>query len=135
MTGRVTVRNFIAVWLDEQKHSVSAKTYTADADRIRSLIDQRGDREITRVLIILTKSGLAESSVRHFRDSLSSLFAWAVRERMAAPAMAISRPTWSRPTLKAGAAAACTACQPQRRPVGRMQVHQRVDQVGLRELR
>jgi hypothetical protein len=31
MTGRATVRNFLAVWLDEQKHSVSAKTYTADA--------------------------------------------------------------------------------------------------------
>jgi site-specific recombinase XerD len=42
------------------------------------------DREITRALIILTKSGLAESSVRRFRDSLSSFFAWAVRERMIA---------------------------------------------------
>jgi site-specific recombinase XerD len=135
MTGRATVRNFIAVWLDEQKHSVSAKTYTADADRIRSLIDQRGDREITRVLIILTKSGLAESSVRHFRDSLSSFFAWAVRERMIAPAMAISRPIRSRQRQGRPAVARATACQPQRRPVGRMQVHQRVDQVGLRELR
>jgi site-specific recombinase XerD len=135
MTGRATVRNFIAVWLDEQKHSVSAKTYTADADRIRSLIDQRGDREITRVLIILTKSGLAESSVRHFRDSLSSFFAWAVRERMIAPAMAIRRPAWSRPTSRPVRRAACHSLPTQRRPVGRMQVHQRVDQVGLRQLR
>jgi hypothetical protein len=54
------------------------------------------DREITRALIILTKSGLAESSVCHFRDSLLSFFAWAVRERMIAPAMAISRPIRSR---------------------------------------
>lgn len=42
------------------------------------------DREITRALIALTKSGLAESSVRRFADSLSSLFVWAVRERMIA---------------------------------------------------
>src|SRR5215212_11320589 len=115
MIGRATVRNFIAVWLDEQKHSVSAKTYTADADRIRSLIDQRGDREITRVLIILTKSGLAESSVRHFRDSLSSFFAWAVRERMIAPAMTISRPALSRPTSRPVRRRRAIACQPPRR--------------------
>jgi site-specific recombinase XerD len=112
MTGRATVRNFLAVWLDEQKHSVSAKTYTADAALPRLVPTALGvlsinavtDREITRVLIILTKSGLAESSVRHFRDSLSSFFAWAVRERMIAPAMAISRPTSSGANLKAGAA-------------------------------
>src|SRR5215212_2206220 len=121
MIGRATVRNFLAVWLDEQKHSVSAKTYTADADRIRSLIDQRGDREITRVLIILTKSGLAESSVRHFRDSLSSFFAWAVRERMIAPDMAIRRPAWSRPTSRPVRRAECHSLPTQRRPVGRMQ--------------
>jgi hypothetical protein len=29
--GRVTVRTLLPVWLDERKHSVSAKTYTADA--------------------------------------------------------------------------------------------------------
>ena len=49
--GRATVRTLLPVWLDERKHSVSAKTYTADAalpplgtDRVRSLIDQRGNR-------------------------------------------------------------------------------------------
>ena len=93
------------------------------------------DREITRALIILTKSGLAESSVCHFQDSLLSFFAWAVRERMIAPAIAISRPIRSRQRQGQPAVARATACQPQRRPVGRMQVHQRVDQVGLRELR
>jgi site-specific recombinase XerC len=115
MTGRATVRNFLAVWLDEQKHSVSAKTYTADAALPRLVPTALGvlsinavtDREITRVLIILTKSGLAESSVRHFRDSLSSFFARAVRERMIAPAMAISRPTSSRPTSRPVRRAAC----------------------------
>jgi hypothetical protein len=31
LAGRATVRNLLAVLLDERKHSVSAKTYTADA--------------------------------------------------------------------------------------------------------
>lgn len=29
--GRATVRTLLPVWLDERRHSVSAKTYTADA--------------------------------------------------------------------------------------------------------
>jgi hypothetical protein len=90
--GRAIVRTLIPVWLDERKHSVSAKTYRADAALPRLVPTALGalsinavtDREITRALIILTKSGLAESSVRRFRDSLSSFFAWAVRERMIA---------------------------------------------------
>jgi integrase len=90
--GRATVRTLLPVWLDERKHSVSAKTNTADAALPRLVptafaalsINAVTDREITRALIILTKSGLAESSVRRFRDSLSSFFAWAVRERMIA---------------------------------------------------
>ena len=42
------------------------------------------DREVTRALIALNQSGLAESSVRRFRASLSAFFAWAVRERLIA---------------------------------------------------
>ena len=92
---------------------MSAKTYTADAALPRLVPTALGvlsinavtDREITRVLIILPKSGLAESSVRHFRDPLSSLSA--VRERMIAPAMAISRPALSRPTSRPVRRAAC----------------------------
>jgi integrase len=40
------------------------------------------DREVQRALVQLTKEGFAEASVRRFRASLSSFFAWAVRERM-----------------------------------------------------
>ncbi len=43
------------------------------------------DREVTRALIALNKSGLAESSVKRFRASLSAFFAWAVRERFILP--------------------------------------------------
>jgi site-specific recombinase XerC len=121
---------------------VSAKTYMADAALPRLVPTALGvlsikavtDREITRALIILTKSGLGESSVRHFRDSLSSFFAWAVRQRMIAPAMAISRPALSRPTSRPVRRAAChslptptTPCRPNAGPP--------VDQVGLRQLR
>jgi len=42
------------------------------------------DREVSRALVALIRRGLAESSVRRFRDSLSAFFAWAVRERMIA---------------------------------------------------
>jgi site-specific recombinase XerD len=37
---------------------------------------------VTRALVGLTTDGLAEASVRRFRASLSSFFAWAVRERL-----------------------------------------------------
>ena len=36
------------------------------------------DREVSRVLIALVRGGLAESSVKRFRDSLSAFFAWTV---------------------------------------------------------
>ena len=90
--GRSTVRTLIPVWLEERKHSVSAKTYVADAALVRlvphSLAALRiaavSDREVSRALIALSRTGLAEASVRRFRDSLSSFCAWAVRERMIA---------------------------------------------------
>jgi site-specific recombinase XerC len=80
------------VWLDGRRHSVSAKTYVADAalpwltpSALAGLkIAAVTDREVSRALIALTRRGLAESSVRHFWDSLSAFFAWAVRERMIA---------------------------------------------------
>jgi integrase len=88
--GRATVRSLLPVWLEERTHSVPAKTYTADAALLRLVpqslaalsINAVTDREVTRALITLTSDGLAESSVRRFRASLSSFFAWAVRERL-----------------------------------------------------
>lgn len=40
------------------------------------------EREVSRALVSLLRSGLAEKSVKRYRASLSSFFAWAVRERM-----------------------------------------------------
>ena len=88
--GRRTVRVLIPEWLAEREHAVSRKTFVADS-ALRRLtppalaalqIGAVTDREVYRALIALNQSGLAESSVRRFRASLSAFFAWAVRERL-----------------------------------------------------
>ena len=88
--GRPLVRTLLPVWLDERRHAVSAKTYKSDAALPRLVptslaalqVGAVTDREVSRALIALVRSGLAESSVKRFRDSLSAFFAWAVRERL-----------------------------------------------------
>ena len=67
--GRATVRTLLPIWLDERRHSVSAKTYTADAALPRLIptalavlkIAAVTDREVSRALVALTRRGLAES--------------------------------------------------------------------------
>ena len=89
-TGRILVRKLLPVWLEERKVTVSRKTYIADAAVPRLLPTSIAalqmaavtDREVSRALVTLTRQGLAEASVRRFRASLSSFFAWAVRERI-----------------------------------------------------
>ncbi len=88
--GRRTVRRLLPEWLAERQHVVSRKTYVADSALLRLTppalaalqIGAVTDREVTRAMIALNRSGLAESSVRRFRASLSAFFAWAVRERL-----------------------------------------------------
>ncbi|HEX5534455.1 MAG TPA: hypothetical protein VFX33_12005 [Actinomycetales bacterium] len=90
--GRRTVRVLLPEWLAEREHAVSRKTYVADRalPRLRppALVACRSapsaEREVTRALLALNRTGLAESSVKRFRASLSSFFAWAVRERLIA---------------------------------------------------
>jgi integrase len=90
--GRASVRSLLPVWLEERKHAVSPKTYVADAALVRLVppslsamqIAAVTDREITRVLVGWSRHGFAEASVRRTRNSLSSFFAWAVRERLIA---------------------------------------------------
>jgi integrase len=90
--GRATVRSLFPVWLDQRKDAVSSKTYTADCAVIRLTptsfaalsVGVVTDRDVSRALLALTRKGLAEASVRRYRDSLSSFFAWAVCERLIA---------------------------------------------------
>jgi integrase len=98
------------VWLEERRHSVSAKTYVAGAALPRLMpialaslrVGAVTDREVTRALVSLSRSGLAEASVRRFRASLSSFFVWAVRERMIGtnPAAASRTPKSSAPRVE-----------------------------------
>ena len=90
--GRRSVRVLLPEWLQEREHAVSRKTYISDAALGRLTppalaalqIGAVTEREVTRALVALNRSGLAESSVKRFRASLSSFFAWAVRERLIA---------------------------------------------------
>ena len=90
--GRATVRSLFPVWLEQRKDAVSSKTYVADCAVIRLTptsiaalsVGAVTDRDVSRALLTLTRKGLAEASVRRYRDSLSSFFAWAVRERLIA---------------------------------------------------
>lgn len=90
--GRRTVRVLLPEWLHEREHAVSRKTYVSDAALLRLTppalaalqIGAVTDREVVRALIALNRSGLAESSVKRFRASLSAFFGWAVRERLIA---------------------------------------------------
>jgi site-specific recombinase XerD len=82
----------LQTWLEERRSTVSPKTYVADAALPRLVptslaalsVSAVTDREVQRALVALTQDGYAEASVRRFRASLSSFFAWAVRERMIA---------------------------------------------------
>lgn len=106
--GRTLVRKLLPVWLEERRASVARKTYVADAAVPRLLptsvaalqIGSVTNREVSRALVTLTRQGLAESSVRRFRASLSSFFAWAVRERIIA-----SNPVTGTRVPKVGASA------------------------------
>ena len=61
--GRSKVRALLPVWLDERKHSGSAKTYVADAALVRLIPHFLGsaalaavsDREVSRALIALSR--------------------------------------------------------------------------------
>jgi integrase len=90
--GKTQVRRLVPIWLEERQHTVARKTYVADSALPRLMptalaalhVGAVTDREVSRALVTLIKQGLAESSVRRFRASLSSFFAWAVRERIIA---------------------------------------------------
>jgi integrase len=88
--GRRTLRVLLPEWLEEREHAVSRKTYVSDKAVLRLTppalaalqVGAVSDREVSRALLALIKSGLAESSVKRYRASLSAFFAWAVRERL-----------------------------------------------------
>lgn len=88
--GRERVRDLMDRWLAVRETTVAKKTYKADVNMRRltptSMLALQvaavSDREVSRAFVQLLKSGQAESSVVRYRASLSSFFAWCVREKV-----------------------------------------------------
>ena len=88
--GRQRVRILVVQWLQVRSATVAAKTYRTDQDLLRLMptsmlalhVSAVSGREVARSFEALLADGLAESSVRRFRASLSSFFAWCVREKI-----------------------------------------------------
>lgn len=88
--GRQRVRLLVIEWLKVRHTTVATKTYRTDQDLLRlmptSMLAMQASavsgREVARSFESLLAQGLAESSVRRFRASLSSFFAWCVREKV-----------------------------------------------------
>ncbi len=104
--GRERVRPLVERWLVVRRTTVSGKTYRADLDLLRlsptSLLTVHASsvsgREVARAFENLLAAGLAESSVVRYRASLSSFFAWCVREKviLANPVLGVRVPKQSR---------------------------------------
>ncbi len=88
--GRERVRALVIRWLEIRRTTVAAKTYRVDQDLLRlaptSLLALQvsavSGREVARSFEALLARGLAEGSVVRYRASLSSFFAWCVREKV-----------------------------------------------------
>lgn len=88
--GKERVRDALRRWLAVRATTVARKTYRVDRDVERltptSVLNLHlsavSGREVARIFDTLLGSGLAESSVVRYRASLSSFFAWCVREKL-----------------------------------------------------
>jgi integrase len=90
--GRQRVRDLLERWLEIRRTTVAKKTHRTDSElrRLMPLSMQAlqvaavSGREVSRSFEQLLAAGLAESSVVRYRASLSSFFAWCVREKVIA---------------------------------------------------
>jgi integrase len=88
--GRERVSIAVERWLDIRRTTVAATTAYADKNMARLLptsmrnvhLSAITDREVARSFETLLSAGLSEASVVRYRASLSSFFAWCVRERL-----------------------------------------------------
>ena len=87
--GQVRVRDLLREWVELRRRTVAPKTAVTDADLLRLMAPTLGARavgsvlpiEIERWLLYLReRHGLADGSLRRYRQSLSSFFAWTVAE-------------------------------------------------------
>ena len=89
-TGRRLVRALLEEWLTTREFTVAAKTYRTDRALQRLVptgmqamqVSAISEREVARSFESLIQHGLSERSVVRYRASLSSFFAWCVREKI-----------------------------------------------------
>jgi integrase len=89
-TGRRLVRALLEEWLAIREFTVAAKTYRTDRALQRLVptsmqamqVAAVSERDVARSFEALIQHGLSERSVVRYRASLSSFFAWCVREKI-----------------------------------------------------
>lgn len=87
--GRRQVRALLEEWLVVREFTVAAKTYRSDQALQRLMptsmqamhVAAVSEREVARSFEALIQRGLSERSVIRYRASLSTFFAWCVREK------------------------------------------------------
>ncbi|GAA4821242.1 hypothetical protein GCM10025786_31200 [Nocardioides caeni] len=87
--GRRQVRALLEEWLVVREFTVAAKTYRSDQALQRLMptsmqamhVAAVSEREVARSFEALIQRGLSERSVVRYRASLSTFFAWCVREK------------------------------------------------------
>lgn len=87
--GRRPVRTLLEEWLVVREFTVAAKTYRSDQALQRLVptsmqamqVGAVSEREVARSFETLIQRGLSERSVIRYRASLSTFFAWCVREK------------------------------------------------------
>lgn len=89
-TGRRLVRSLLEEWLTLRQFTVAVKTARSDQALQRLVptgiqamqVSAVSEREVARSYETLIRGGLSERSVVRYRASLSSFFAWCVREKI-----------------------------------------------------
>jgi len=100
--GKTTFHAAIEQWLTERRGTVASSTFQADTALLRNISTALGRRpiasvrepEVEALLKGLSQRGLSRGSVTRFRAVLSTMFNWAVRQRMvkANPVVAVRVP-------------------------------------------
>lgn len=88
--GKTPLGRVVEGWLDQRQGTVASSTFTADRALLRNVngtlahrpISSIREPDIEALLAGLTQRGLSRGSVRRIRATLSSMFAWAIRQRL-----------------------------------------------------
>lgn len=102
--GRVTVRDLLAEWVEYRQRSVAPKTARTDAELLRLMSPALGARSVGTVMpneverwfvYLRAQRRQSDGSIRRYRASISSFFAWCVSEHRRAdnPVTAARVPT------------------------------------------